>query len=59
MDNSDTGQFIPDYLGAFEGSWTEQTPAEQVRFVVLDTETTSTDARTARLITIGALAVNG
>src|SRR5437773_2035538 len=59
MDNSDTGQFIPHYLGAFEGSWTEQTPAEQVRFVVLDTETTSTDARTARLITIGALAVNG
>lgn len=59
MKDSDTAPFVPDYLGAFQGSWTERTPLEQVRFVVLDTETTGTDPRTARLITIDAVAVNG
>lgn len=38
-------------------SWTDETPIEQVRFVVLDSETTSLDPRTARLITIGAVGV--
>ncbi len=41
----------------FEGTWEEDTPAEQVRFVVLDSETTGLDPKKDRLITIGAVAV--
>ena len=40
-------------------SWTDDTPIQDVRFIVLDSETTSLDPRTARLITIGAVAVQG
>lgn len=57
MEDTSSLPFVQEYISAFDGSWTEQTPVDQVRFVVLDTETTSTDARTARLITIGAVAV--
>jgi DNA polymerase III subunit epsilon len=45
------------YLHAFERTWTDGTPVSEVRFVVLDTETTGLDPRRDRLITIGALAV--
>ena len=45
------------YLAAFENTWAEETPAAQVRFVVLDTETTGFDPRRDRIITIGAVAV--
>ncbi|MBS1828429.1 MAG: 3'-5' exonuclease [Acidobacteria bacterium] len=38
-------------------SYSDDTPIEQVRFIVLDSETTSLDPRTARIITIGAVAV--
>jgi DNA polymerase III subunit epsilon len=41
----------------FERTWTDETPIEQVRFVVLDSETTGLDQRTDRIITIGAVAV--
>ncbi|MEO8593272.1 MAG: 3'-5' exonuclease [Candidatus Solibacter sp.] len=45
------------YLQAFEATWHDETPAPEVRFVVLDTETTGLDPRKDKIITIGALAV--
>jgi DNA polymerase-3 subunit epsilon len=48
---------IERYLTAFKNSWAENAPAGQVRFVVLDTETTGLDPRRDRIITIGAVAV--
>lgn len=45
------------YLAAFENTWSGDAPAGQVRFVVLDTETTGLDPRRDKLITIGAVAV--
>jgi DNA polymerase-3 subunit epsilon len=48
---------IASYLAAFQSTWTDDTPAAIVRFVVLDSETTGFDAKRDRLITIGAVAV--
>lgn len=45
------------YLAAFGNTWSDDTPASQIRFVLLDTETTGLDPRRDRIITIGALAV--
>src|SRR5712671_895142 len=59
MDNTSSLAFIDEYNSLFEHSWSDDTPADQVRFVVLDSETTGTDSRTAKLITIGAVAVSG
>jgi DNA polymerase III subunit epsilon len=56
MENTGAANFIKEYLTAFDHSWNDATPVRQVRFAVLDTETTGADARTARLITIGAVA---
>jgi DNA polymerase III subunit epsilon len=47
------------YLTAFESTWAEDTPAGEIRFVALDTETTGLDPRRDRIITIGAVAVCG
>jgi len=38
-------------------SWAGETPIEQVRFVVLDSETTGLNPRKDRIVTIGAIAV--
>jgi DNA polymerase-3 subunit epsilon len=59
MDHTSATQFLDDYNAAFRDSWTSDTPPDDVRFVVLDSETTGADARTAKLITIGAVAVIG
>lgn len=59
MDNTGAIQFNDEYKAVFERSWTDDTSVDQVRFVVLDTETSGADARTAKLITIGAVAVVG
>jgi DNA polymerase III subunit epsilon len=49
--------FAVRYLNCFAQTYTDETPIGQVRFVVLDTETTGLDPRRDRLITIGAVAV--
>ncbi len=45
------------HLKHFNTSWTGETPVEDVRFILLDSETTGLDPRKDRLITIGAVAV--
>lgn len=57
MNNHQAPAFIQNYLDCFAQSWTDQTPVAEIRFVVLDTETTGLDPRRDRLITIGAVAV--
>jgi DNA polymerase III subunit epsilon len=49
--------FVERYRSKFDTTWTDGTPIEQVRFVVLDSETTGLDQHTDRIITIGAVAV--
>lgn len=47
----------PAHAAWFEHTWADSTPLDQVRFVVLDCETTGLDPRRDRIITIGAVAV--
>ncbi len=49
--------FLRRYRECFSATWSEQTPNHEVRFVVLDSETTGLDPTTDRIITIGAVAV--
>jgi len=49
--------FIDRYRASFAETWADDAPIDQVRFVVLDSETTGLNPRTDRLITIGAVAV--
>ena len=50
-------EFIDRYLRRFDNTWPDSAPIDQVRFVLLDSETTGLDPRKDRLITIGAVAV--
>jgi len=52
-----TPDFVERYQGLFESDSDEQTPDDQVRFVVLDAETTGLNPKTDHLVTIGAIAV--
>ena len=49
--------FVRRYRDRFERTWSDETPIDRVRFVVLDSETTGLNPATDRLITIGAVAV--
>ena len=52
-------QFLERYQSSFETTWHDATPIDEVRFVVLDLETTGLNPRTDRIITMGAVAVRG
>ena len=47
--------FYDEYLRHFEPDSPGETPSDQIRFVVLDSETTGLDPRKDRIITIGAV----
>jgi DNA polymerase-3 subunit epsilon len=49
--------FLAAYRRRFARTWTDHTPIEQIRFVLLDSETTGLNPRVDRLITVGAVAV--
>jgi DNA polymerase-3 subunit epsilon len=50
-------QRIQAYRHAFDATWVDETPVEQIRFVALDTETTGLDPKRDRVITIGAVGI--
>jgi DNA polymerase III subunit epsilon len=54
-----TEPFIDRYRQCFARTWHDDTPIDRVRFVVLDSETTGLNPRADRLVTIGAVAVQG
>jgi DNA polymerase-3 subunit epsilon len=49
--------FVERYRRRFDRTWSDDAAIEQVRFVVLDSETTGLDPRVDRLVTIGAVTV--
>lgn len=49
--------FIERYRTCFERTWTDETPNDAVRFVVLDSETTGLNPDVDRIVTIGAVVV--
>lgn len=48
---------IDAYRQTFANTWTDDTPVERVRFVVLDSETTGFSPQLDRILTIGAVAI--
>ena len=57
MNDPANPSFVVDYLASFEHTWSDNSDPEKVRFVVLDCETTGTDPRRDKLISIGAVVV--
>ena len=49
--------FVERYRQRFDRTWVDDTGIEQIRFVVLDSETTGLNPRLDRLVTIGAVTV--
>ena len=49
--------FVERYRALFDRTWNDDTDIDQVRFVVLDSETTGLNPRVDRFVTIGAIAV--
>lgn len=54
-----TPPFLELYHACFERTWADDLSIDNVRFVVLDSETTGLDPATDRIVTIGAVAVIG
>jgi DNA polymerase III subunit epsilon len=51
--------FLERYQACFDRTWQDDDPIDHVRFVVLDSETTGLNPAVDRLVTIGAVAVQG
>jgi DNA polymerase-3 subunit epsilon len=56
---SPLSQALTAYRAAFTGTWPEAAAPQDVRFVVLDCETTGLDPRRDRIVSIGAVALTG
>ena len=54
-----TRPFLERYQARFNHTWRDDEPIDGVRFVVLDSETTGLNPAVDRLVTIGAVAVQG
>ena len=57
MNNQTLPDFCAAYLATFDHTWRDDDDPGKVRFVVLDCETSGTDPRRDRLISIGAVTV--
>ncbi|MEQ1885563.1 MAG: exonuclease domain-containing protein [Bryobacteraceae bacterium] len=53
----DAAELLRQHHRYFESTWSDDASIDEVRFVLLDSETTGLDPRKDRLITIGALGV--
>ncbi|MGA2053388.1 MAG: exonuclease domain-containing protein [Opitutales bacterium] len=56
---TDPAVILARYEGAFVRTWAEDTPAERVRFVAFDSESTGLDPVHDTLVSLGAVAVQG
>jgi DNA polymerase-3 subunit epsilon len=57
MTGGDPSAAFGAYLDCFRHTWSDDTPIEQVRFAVLDCETTGLEPKHHRIVSIGAIAV--